>query len=65
MGTRNLHAGFHPVRRVRSVSEKPINKQADILMKNVPYGKRVPSRLAMVESTQNLAMEPIAPPSAM
>ena len=32
--------------------EKPMTRQAVILMTNVPQGNRVPARLAMVEPTQ-------------
>jgi hypothetical protein len=64
-GTRNLQAGFRSARLDRKVSEKPIITQAVMLMTKVPYGNFVPMRLAIVEPTQYLSMEPSAPPNAI
>src|SRR5215469_9911338 len=64
IGIRYRHAGVSSTRSPRYSNENPMIRHAVILITKVPYGKRVPNRLATVLPTQNLATEPRAPPSA-
>jgi len=51
--------------RPKYSSENPMMTHALMLMTNVPYGNRVPSRPATAVPTQNLAKAPKEPPKAI
>src|SRR5215469_8682078 len=64
IGIRYRHAGVSSTRSPRYSRENPMIRHAVRLITKVPYGKRVPNRLATVPPTQKRATEPSAPPSA-
>src|ERR1700730_1624219 len=62
MGTRDNKFAFQCVLSARMVTIRPIRNDPEMLIANVPYGKRAPSRLLIYAPSQKRAMEPANTP---
>src|SRR6202035_5182118 len=63
MGIRYRQFAFQWVLSARRVTTSPIKNDPEMLITNVPYGKRAPNRLLMYAPSQKRAIEPANPPS--
>src|SRR6202163_4645077 len=62
MGIRYRQFAFQCVLSARMVTTMPIRNDPEMLITNVPYGKRAPSRLLLYPPSQKRAIAPANPP---